>query len=113
MSIADNNTIEIIVPPYAMSKPYHITGELSHTGVEADGTLLHLLDSEIDVHDKVRIEEQGGSFIRQECEMEGGKVSKSLALFIPKHDENGNKIHYKIGRTNLRITKPFSASERA
>lgn len=105
--------VDILVPPYAMNKAYRIPAELNRTGIEADGHLLYLVDPKIDVHDKVRIEDLGGSFIRQECTMENGKVSKSLALFIPNTMVDGKKISYKIGRYGRDIKKPFSASERS
>lgn len=114
MNVTDRiDTVEILVPPYAMSKAYRIPAELNRAGIEADGHLLYLIDSEIDVHDKVRIEDLGGSFIRQECAMENGKVSKSLALFIPNTTADGMEISYKIGRYGFDIRKPFSASERS
>lgn len=114
MNVTDKTDIvEILVPPYAMNKTYRIPAELNRAGIEADGHLLYLIDSKIDVHDKVRIEDLGGSFIRQECAMENGKVSKSLALFIPNTTADGRKISYKIGRYGFDIKKPFSASERS
>lgn len=105
--------VDILVPPYAMNKAYRIPAELNRTGIEADGHLIYLVDPKIDVHDKVRIEDLGGSFIRQEYTMENGKVSKSLALFIPNTTADGRKISYRIGRYGLDIKKPFSASERS
>lgn len=105
--------IEILVPPYAMNRAYRIPAELNRAGIEADGHLLYLIDSKIDAHDKVRIEDLGGSFIRQECAMEDGKVSRSLALFIPNATVDGREISYRIGRYGLDIKKPFSASERS
>lgn len=105
--------IEILVPPYAMNMAYRIPAELNRAGIEADGHLLYLIDPKIDAHDKVRIEDLGGSFIRQECAMENGKVSKSLALFIPNTTADGKKISYKIGQYGLDIKKPFSVSERS
>lgn len=114
MNVTDKtDTVEILVPPYAMNRAYRIPAELNRAGIEADGHLLYLIDPKIDVHDKVRIEDLGGSFIRQECAMENGKVSKSLALFIPNTTADGRKISYKIGRYGLDIKKPFSASERS
>lgn len=114
MNVTDrSDTVEIFVPPYAMNKAYRIPAELNRTGIETNGHLLYLIDSKIDVHDKVRIEDLGGSFIRQECSMENGKVSKSLALFIPNTTADGREISYKIGRYGLNIKKPFSASERS
>lgn len=103
--------IEILVPPYAMNKAYRIPAELNRVGIEADGHLLYLIDSKVDIHDKVRIEDLGGSFIRQECAMENGKTSKSLALFVPNITADGRKISYRIGRYGLDIKKPFSVSE--
>lgn len=114
MNVTDRtDTVEILVPPYAMNRAYRIPAELNRAGIETDGHLLYLIDPKIDVHDKVRIEDLGGSFIRQECAMENGKVSKSLALFIPNTTADGRKISYKIGRYVLDIKKPFSASERS
>lgn len=100
MNVTDRTDIvEILVPPYAMNKAYRIPAELNRAGIEADGHLLYLIDPKIDVHDKVkvRIEDLGGSFIRQECAMKNGKVSKSLALFIPDTTADGRKISYRIG----------------
>ena len=114
MNVTDRtDTVEILVPPYAMNKAYRLPAGLNRAGIETDGHLLYLIDQKIDVHDKVRIEDLGGSFIRQECAMENGKVSKSLVLFIPNTTADGRKISYKIGRYGLDIKKPFSASERA
>ena len=114
MNVTDRtDTVEILVPPYAMNRAYRIPAELNRAGIEADGHLLYLIDSEIDAHDKVRIEDLGGSFIMQECAMENGKVSKSLALFIPNTTADGMEISYKIGRYGFDIRKPFSASERS
>ena len=114
MNVTDKtDTVEILVPPYAMNNAYRIPAELNRAGIDADGHLLYLIDSTIDVHDKVRIEDLGGSFIRQECAMENGKVSKSLALFIPNTTADGRRINYRIGRYGLNIKKPFSASERS
>lgn len=114
MNVTDRTDIvEILVPPYAMNKEYRIPAELNRAGIEADGHLLYLIDPKIDVHDKVRIEDLGGSFIRQECTMGNGKVSKSLALFIPNTTVDGRKISYKIGRYGVDIKKPFSSSERS
>ena len=107
------DTVEILVPPYAMNKTYRIPAELNRAGIEADGHLLYLIDSKIDTHDKVRIEDLVGSFIRQECAMENGKLSKSLALFIPNTTSDGREISYRIGRYGLNIKKQFSASDRA
>ena len=45
--------------------------------------------------------------------MEDGKVSKSLALFIPDATTDGRKLSYRIGRYGFDIKKPFSASERS
>ena len=98
MNVIDRtDTVEIFVPPYAMNRAYRIPAEFNRTGIEADGHLLYLIDPKIDVHDKVRIEDLGGSFIMQECAMENGKVSKSLALFIPDTTADGRKISYRIG----------------
>ena len=108
----DKQEIELIVPPYAMNTPYHITAKLNRNGCEEDGHLLYLIDSKIDSHDKVRLEDAGCTFIRQECEKENGKLSKSLALFVPNYASDGNKISYKIGREALSIKKPFSARDR-
>lgn len=114
MNVTDmTDTVEILVPPYAMNKAYRIPAELNRTGIETNGHLLYLIDPKIDVHDKVRIEDLGGSFIKQECAMENGKVSKSLALFIPNAAADGREISYRIGRYGLDIKKPFSASERS
>lgn len=114
MNVTDRtDTVEILVPPYAMNRAYRIPAELNRAGIEADGHLLYLIDAEIDAHDKVRIEDLGGSFIRQECAMEDGEVSKSLALFIPNTTVDGKEISYRIGRYGLDIKKPFSASERS
>ena len=74
MNVTDKtDTVEILVPPYAMNKTYRIPAEINCAGIEADGHLLYLVDPKIDVHDKVRIEDLGGSFIRQECTMENGE----------------------------------------
>lgn len=114
MNVTDRtDTVEILVPPYAMNRAYRIPAELNRAGIEADGHLLYLIDSEIDAHDKVSIEDLGGSFIMQECAMENGKVSKSLALFIPNTTADGREISYRIGRYGFDIRKPFSASERS
>lgn len=114
MNVTDRtDTVEILVPPYAMNRAYRIPAELNRASIDADGHLLYLIDSKIDAHDKVRIEDLGGSFIRQECSMENGKVSKSLALFIPNTTADGKKISYRIGRYGFDIKKPFSASERS
>lgn len=114
MNVTDKtDTVEILVPPYAMNKTYRIPAEINCAGIEADEHLLYLVDPKIDVHDKVRIEDLGGSFIRQECAMENGKVSKSLVLFIPNTTSDGREISYRIGRYGLNIKKPFSASERS
>lgn len=107
------DTVEILVPPYAMNRAYRIPAELNRAGIEADGHFLYLIDPKVDVHDKIRIEDLGGSFIRQECAMENGKVSKSLALFIPNATADGREISYRIGRYGLDFKKSFSASERA
>lgn len=107
------DTVEILVPPYAMNKAYRISAELNRTGIETNGHLLYLIDPKIDVHDKVRIEDLSGSFIKQECAMENGKTSKSLALFIPNTAADGREISYRIGRYEFDIKKPFSASERS
>ena len=108
MNMTDKtDTVKILVPPYAMNKAYRIPAELNRTGIEADGHLLYLIDPKIDVHDKVRIEDLGGSFIKQECTMENGNVSKSLAMFIPNTTADGREISYKIGRYGLDIKKQF------
>lgn len=95
---SDEKSIDIIVPPYAMNISYRITKELNRNGIEDDGRLLYLIDKQIDIHDRVRLEDAGCTFIEQQCEMENGKVSKSLALFVPNYTNNGNKIITKIGR---------------
>ena len=113
MNVTDRtDAVEILVPPYAMNKAYRIPAELNRAGIEVDGHLIYLIDSEIDAHDKVRIEDLGGSFIRQECAMKNGKVSKSLALFVPNTTVDGREISYRIGRYGFDIKKPFSTSER-
>lgn len=49
MNVTDRtDTVEILVPPYAMNRAYRIPAELNRAGIEADGHLLYLIDSKID-----------------------------------------------------------------